>query len=262
MRRWNGLVRYSQGTATNGFSVTASAYDADWNSSDQIPRRAVDDGALVALRLSSIGPTAARPTASAAMAEWQRTTDAGITHVEGYAFDYGLDLFSNFTYFLDDPEHGDQFEQRDDRVRLRRPRQPRLASTRLFGRRSLVTFGSELRRDDIGAVGPLPDGRARAARRRCARTPCGQTSGAGLRRAADAVVGRAAHDHRRCAATSTAGTSTPSDPVNGGTKTDAHRQSQAQRRVRAVAAHRALRQRGRRLPQQRRPRRHDSRAIR
>ncbi|MCI0635207.1 MAG: TonB-dependent receptor, partial [Actinobacteria bacterium] len=28
---------------------------------------------------------------------------------------YELDLFSNFTYFLDDPENGDQFEQLDDR---------------------------------------------------------------------------------------------------------------------------------------------------
>ncbi len=36
--------------------------------------------------------------------EWQRTTAAGMTRVEGYGFDYGLDLFSNFTYFLDDPE--------------------------------------------------------------------------------------------------------------------------------------------------------------
>ena len=32
-----------------------------------------------------------------------------------YAVDYELDLFSNFTYFLDHPDTGDQFEQRDDR---------------------------------------------------------------------------------------------------------------------------------------------------
>ena len=46
MRRWNGLMRYSQGSATNGLSVTALAYGADWNSSDQIPQRAVDEGTL------------------------------------------------------------------------------------------------------------------------------------------------------------------------------------------------------------------------
>ena len=32
-----------------------------------------------------------------------------------YGLGYSLDLFSNFTYFLDDPVHGDQFEQLDDR---------------------------------------------------------------------------------------------------------------------------------------------------
>ena len=32
-----------------------------------------------------------------------------------YWFRYKLNLFSNFTYFLDDPENGDQFEQTDDR---------------------------------------------------------------------------------------------------------------------------------------------------
>ena len=36
---------------------------------------------------------------------------ASATHVHLYGFYYDLDLFSNFTYFLDDPVRGDQFEQ-------------------------------------------------------------------------------------------------------------------------------------------------------
>ena len=44
--KYNGVLRYSQGTPANGFSVTAMAYDADWNSTDQIPRRAVDSGLI------------------------------------------------------------------------------------------------------------------------------------------------------------------------------------------------------------------------
>jgi hypothetical protein len=46
-------------------------------------------------------------------------------HAHFYAIDYDLDLFSNFTYFLDDPVNGDQFEQVDKRTvlggDLRRP---------------------------------------------------------------------------------------------------------------------------------------------
>ena len=47
--------------------------------------------------------------------EWRRSSTLGLTQVEAYTIDYGLDLFSNFTYFLDDPVNGDQFEQQDDR---------------------------------------------------------------------------------------------------------------------------------------------------
>lgn len=151
MRRWNGLVRYSQGTATNGVSLSAIAYQADWNASDQIPRRAVDEGALS--RFGYLDRTNGGKThRMGGMAEWQRTTTGGITRVEGYAFGYGLDLFSNFTYFLDDPENGDQFEQRDDRF-VFGGRASHTRSATLFDRRSQVTVGGEVRRDAIAGVG-------------------------------------------------------------------------------------------------------------
>jgi hypothetical protein len=151
MRRWNGLVRFSSGTASSGFSVTGLMYDADWNSSDQIPERAVDDGELS--RFGYLDRTDGGSTHRVGgMVEWQRTGRSGVTRAEGYAFDYGLDLFSNFTYFLDDPDNGDQFEQRDDRF-VFGGRASHAWSANLFGRRSLVTLGSELRHDGIGAVG-------------------------------------------------------------------------------------------------------------
>ncbi len=151
MRRWNGLARYSVGTATSGLSVTALAYDARWNSSDQIPRRAVDAGVVSRFGFldRSNGGTTHR---AGGMAEWQRTTAAGITHVEAYGFSYGLDLFSNFTYFLVDPERGDQFEQRDERVTYGGRGSHAWPAT-IFGRRAQVSVGGEVRRDDIGALG-------------------------------------------------------------------------------------------------------------
>ena len=42
LRKFNGVVRYSQGTADNGFTLTAMAYTNKWKSTDQIPPRAVD----------------------------------------------------------------------------------------------------------------------------------------------------------------------------------------------------------------------------
>jgi hypothetical protein len=151
MRRWNGLIRYSQGSALSGLSVTGLIYDADWNSSDQIPQRAVDDGSLS--RFGFVDRSNGGETRRVGgMVEWQRTTGTGATRVEGYGFDYGLTLFSNFTYFIDDPANGDQFEQRDDRV-VFGARASQAWSANLLGRPSLVTVGVEARRDNIGTVG-------------------------------------------------------------------------------------------------------------
>jgi hypothetical protein len=175
MRRWNGLVRYSQGTATSGLAVTFLAYTANWNSSDQIPRRAVDDGTLS--RFGYLDRTNGGETHRlGAILEWQRTGAGGVTRVEGYGFDYALDLFSNFTYQLDDPENGDQFEQRDDRF-VFGGRVSHSRSAAIFGRGSLVTFGGEARRDDIGAVG-LYRTTARTRLSTVREDAVGQTSGA------------------------------------------------------------------------------------
>src|SRR5579872_4430417 len=42
----SGLLRYSQGTATDGFSVSAMAYSNGWKSTDQQPLRAIESGQI------------------------------------------------------------------------------------------------------------------------------------------------------------------------------------------------------------------------
>ena len=46
VRKFSGLLRYSQGTATNGFSATAMGYTNNWNSSDQVALRAITTGQI------------------------------------------------------------------------------------------------------------------------------------------------------------------------------------------------------------------------
>jgi hypothetical protein len=150
-RKWNGMVRYSQGTATSGFSVSGLFYDGEWNATDQIPRRAVRDGRLS--RFDSVDPTnGGRSHRAGGLFEWQRTGVSRQTRVEAYGFDYGLRLFSNFTYALDDPENGDQFEQADDRA-VTGARASHLWSGHLAGVHSEILVGAEVRHDDIGSVG-------------------------------------------------------------------------------------------------------------
>ena len=110
----NGVLRYSEGDAANGFNVTAMGYHAKWNSTDQIPKRAVDAGQLG--RFDAIDPSdggeSHRYSVSGA---WRRTDATSSTNVNAYLIDWQLNLFSNFTYFLDDPVNGDQFNQPDRR---------------------------------------------------------------------------------------------------------------------------------------------------
>jgi outer membrane cobalamin receptor len=114
-QKLNGVLRYSEGFANNGFSVTAMAYRGSWNATDQIPQRAVDAGALG--RFDALDPTdggAARRYSLSGV--WRKTDTDGSSKVSAYLIRNQLDLYSNFTYFLDDPVNGDQFSQPDRRV--------------------------------------------------------------------------------------------------------------------------------------------------
>ncbi|WP_090435554.1 TonB-dependent receptor domain-containing protein [Duganella sp. CF458] len=114
-RKLNAVLRYSEGFANNGYTVTAMAYRGAWSATDQIPQRAVDSGLLG--RFDGIDPTdggqARRFSLSAA---WARSDEKQTTRANAYIINNRLELFSNFTYFLDDPVHGDQFAQPDRRV--------------------------------------------------------------------------------------------------------------------------------------------------
>ena len=149
-RKLNALLRYSQGDQRGGMSITAMAYGATWNSTDQIPERAVADGALS--RFGLIDPTDGGNTQRFSLSsEWQRNSSTTLTQVNAYAVDYRLDLFSDFTYFLDDPINGDQFEQADRRHVFGVNASHRwLATWGSAGAENVIGFQS--RADDIGNV--------------------------------------------------------------------------------------------------------------
>jgi hypothetical protein len=149
-RKINGVVRYSVGDTLNGFSITGMGYRGRWNSTDQIPERAV--GNLID-RFGTIDETDGGETSRySGSFEWQRTRGNGTTRVAAYGIGYDLDLFSNFTFFLDDPDNGDQFQQSDHRlVSGAKVSHRRLG--RWAGRDLQTTVGVELRHDDIDRVG-------------------------------------------------------------------------------------------------------------
>ena len=150
-RKVNGVLRYSRGTAQSGLSLTVMLYDAQWDSTDQVPERAIESGQIS--RFGFVDPTdAGRSHRHSLVAAWQRGEARSLTRVEGFFSEYGMNLFSNFTYFLSDAENGDQFEQRDDRwlAGLRASRLWRVGGP---DRATELSAGLQVRYDDIAPVG-------------------------------------------------------------------------------------------------------------
>jgi hypothetical protein len=143
--KFNGLVTYSQGTEKNGFSITARAYRGTWHSSDQIPVTAIP---LVGF-FGSLNPTdGGESQRYSVQGEWHHQGENSETSVAAYGFYYDLNLFSDFTYYLDDPVKGDQFEQQDRRWVAGLDARHTIFGT-LFGHKMANTFGLQVRNDWI-----------------------------------------------------------------------------------------------------------------
>jgi hypothetical protein len=113
--RLNGVLRYHRGTAGDFFTVTAMAYSGKWNSTDQVPRHAIDEGLIG--RFGSLNPSDGGESSRSSLSfNRVRRTEADQVQFSAYVIRYKLDLWSTFTYYLEDPVQGDQMLQHDDRV--------------------------------------------------------------------------------------------------------------------------------------------------
>ncbi len=147
----NGVVRYSRGDNRNGFSLTGTGYWSDWDSTDQVANRAIASGLIS--RFGFLDPTdGGRTSRQTIAAEFQRSIGPSSVRAAAFVLHNSLNLFSNFTYFLDDPEHGDQFEQAERRTAAG----GRVTYRRLghfFERHTENAAGVQIRRDWLAPVG-------------------------------------------------------------------------------------------------------------
>lgn len=115
LRKLNGVMRYSQGTVTDGFTLTAMAYANRWNSTDQVPSRAIASGEIG--RYGALDPSDGGNASRFSLSgNWAQSDDAGSSKANFYVIKSSLNLWNNFTYYLSNPVDGDQFHQHDDRV--------------------------------------------------------------------------------------------------------------------------------------------------
>jgi TonB dependent receptor/TonB-dependent Receptor Plug Domain len=156
--RFNGVLRYSFGEPRDRHAITAMAYNAGWNATDQIPQRAVDAG-LVG-RFGAIDPTDGGFTRRHSLSyERERQLDDGSFRMNAYAIQSRLDLYSNFTFFQEQPIDldptafdGDQFQQ-SERRRVFGLAASRSWNLKIGGRDGSVALGVQARHDRLDPVG-------------------------------------------------------------------------------------------------------------
>jgi hypothetical protein len=151
VRKSSGVARYSLDRGTSRFSLLGMAYRNGWNSNDQIAMRAVEEG--IVSRFGQIdstnGGAAQRYSLSGS---WRRLGARSVQNIDLFGVRSDLTLFSNFTYFLDDPVRGDQFSQTDRRTILGGNATHR-QETQALGTTHVMTLGLQTRADLIDGVG-------------------------------------------------------------------------------------------------------------
>lgn len=116
-RKFNGVLRYSEGERDAGWSVTAMAYQGDWTSTDQVPERAIQSGVID--RFGSLDDSSGGETHRYSLsADWAARGDGSQSRANIWVLQSSLDLWSNFSYCMSDPvgcTPSDQFKQAEQR---------------------------------------------------------------------------------------------------------------------------------------------------
>ena len=114
-RKENAVLRYSEGDAHNGYSVTGMFYHQLWTNTTDIPLRAIGEG-LVSDRFGTLDPTdGGRAQRASLSAQFIAAEGAGELSASAFFIYNQLHLFNDFTHFLVDPVHGDQEDQFEKR---------------------------------------------------------------------------------------------------------------------------------------------------
>lgn len=114
--RINLLGKYSAILNDNSkFSISASRFSSKWDASGQIPQRLIDNGTIS--RFGAVDDTEGGKTSRTNFnASLSKPIDEN-TFLKANAFysNYEFELYSNFTFFLNDPINGDQIKQKENR---------------------------------------------------------------------------------------------------------------------------------------------------
>ncbi|MDE5595785.1 MAG: TonB-dependent receptor plug domain-containing protein [Muribaculaceae bacterium] len=115
-KRLNAMAKYTRWGENSRFNIIASHFNSSWNASGQIPERAVDNGMI-----GWFGSLDASEGGSTSRSNLQflhkiYLPDGATVSSDFYLSYYTFNLFSDFTFQLNDPEHWDEINQKEKRV--------------------------------------------------------------------------------------------------------------------------------------------------
>jgi outer membrane cobalamin receptor len=147
--RFNMMGKYTAWFGNQSqLTITGSTFRSKWNASGQVPDRAVQSGLIS--RFGAIDDTEGGNTARSNFSirfnkqwksNWKSTDQLYYSH-------YRFNLFSNFTFFLNDPVNGDMINQKETRDLFGYT--TTAAKSYLLGNKKATTeFGAGFRQDNI-----------------------------------------------------------------------------------------------------------------
>ena len=114
--RFNGMIKY-HGSINKSSTVTATltGFTSKWNASGQIPDRAVESG-LVGFYGAIDNTEGGHTSRYNVNTELLTNLNNGATLRNQFFYsNYNFELYSNFTFYKEDPVNGDQIRQKEDR---------------------------------------------------------------------------------------------------------------------------------------------------
>jgi outer membrane cobalamin receptor len=150
--RINVMGKYHERINDNSIlTVSTSTFRSRWDASGQVPQRAIDQGLIT--RFGAIddkeGGSTSRSNLNLQMTTYNENNSVWKNQV--YFVDYDFELYSNFTFFLEDSINGDQIKQKEHRKIY--GYNSSYSFTRKTGSKDLrSTFGMSIRYDDVNDV--------------------------------------------------------------------------------------------------------------
>ncbi len=138
----------------DNLTVGASFFTSRWDASGQIPTRSVESGMIT--RFGSVDNTEGGETsrANVFLKHAHRFSNGAYLSQQAYGVRYDFNLYSNFTFFLNDPVNGDQIEQQESRM-IYGYKVTYNMQGQAFGKNLTTEVGVGMRLDDVNDISLL-----------------------------------------------------------------------------------------------------------